>query len=729
MLTGCGGGGGGGGPGAGIITTPVPPSPTTIPTTLSGTPSFSSAEYRANYGLGSINAAAAWNRGGDGNGISVAVIDNGVDPTGELAGRVSAQTVDLDLSRNAPSGSTGLHGTEFSSIIAANYNEFGTVGVAYRSTIIGVRADSADGGFANARIAQGLDYATTHGARVINLSLSGGPVSPDIESALQRATDAGVVVVFAAGNAAGADPQNPGAAAGDPRYSGLVLAVGSIDSANVMSPTSNRAGSSKAGYLVAPGVGITVDCQLSGCATVSGTSFAAPHVSGAVALLLQMFPRLSSRDAVAILFATATDLGEIGTDTEFGRGKINLTNAIAPVGAVATLAASGQSVTLTPASPGTAMSLALGDAVSRSAGLQTIAQDSFLRPFQIDLVDPLKRSGHSGLWSDVSPRPQQSALDLTVAPGLNLTLVTALAPSDDAGLARDRQELTPTDLFLGRGDQRQVSAVLQTGPLTFSAAIGSGAWGAGAWPETVFGGASNPFAQLADSGSRVQAEAHWGNWSLAGTSGQTDHLDPARLSRSEGSRLTQTSLRYKGAASDWTLRFGSILEPWGPLGSNLDPRSSYAMPSRTGFVSVGLVQSHGAIDVSAQASIGRSRAMGPLLELDAVSSAWRMGVNRACGRSDCLAWYLDLSQPLRIETGRMSASVLGLNADGDILALGISSLGLSPSGRQIDFRAGLGRSISGLGYVNLEAGLSRDFGHVRAADLVSGVRVSLHNRF
>ncbi len=99
-----------------------------------------------------------------------------------------------------------------------------------------------------------------------------------------------------------------------------------------MAVYSNKAGSAANGYLSAPGDDITTECDSTGCVRVSGTSFAAPQVSGALALLMQAFPNLSGRDAVDILLRTAADLGATGTDSTYGRGGLDLARAFAPVG-------------------------------------------------------------------------------------------------------------------------------------------------------------------------------------------------------------------------------------------------------------------------------------------------------------------------------------------------------------------------------------------------------------
>ncbi|WP_204316931.1 S8 family serine peptidase, partial [Klebsiella aerogenes] len=85
------------------------------------------------YGLGAIHAASAWQAGATGSGVTVAVIDSGVDHTqADLAVNVSPQSTDVFSSRNAPDGQDN-HGTLVAGIIASAFNGFGTVGVAYNA--------------------------------------------------------------------------------------------------------------------------------------------------------------------------------------------------------------------------------------------------------------------------------------------------------------------------------------------------------------------------------------------------------------------------------------------------------------------------------------------------------------------------------------------------------------------------------------------------------------------
>ena len=292
-------------------------------------------EFDRNYGLKAIHADAAYAAGATGRGIVVAVIDGGVDPSQpDIGANLSPLSTDIISGRNLPGGAAS-HGVLVGSILAARQDGKGSLGVAYGATLLSIRADSPAAcpvcRFNDEDLADAIDYAVGHGARVINISLSGSPVPANVvfQMALERAVDAGVVFAMAAGNGGAAQPRYPSMFATDPRFRGAILIVGSSTKENRLAAHSARAGAAAAVYVVAPGQDVQGNCRGSGCSTVSATSFAAPHVSGALALLLQAFPRMSGRDAVAVLLSTADP---IGSPVESGAGLINLQKAFAKAG-------------------------------------------------------------------------------------------------------------------------------------------------------------------------------------------------------------------------------------------------------------------------------------------------------------------------------------------------------------------------------------------------------------
>ena len=147
-----------------------------------------------------------------------------------------------------------------SGVIASNFNGFGTIGVAYQSTILSIRTDISDCTdkenkvcFTSSDLVRALDYAVANGVKIINMSLGGdGRLGSAFEAALLRAVNSGAVIVASSGNDGNANPGWPARYAVDPRYAGSIIAVGSHGSTNVMSSFSNKAGDTATAYLSAP---------------------------------------------------------------------------------------------------------------------------------------------------------------------------------------------------------------------------------------------------------------------------------------------------------------------------------------------------------------------------------------------------------------------------------------------------------------------------------------------
>ena len=131
-------------------------------------------------------------------GVTVAVVDSGIANTlPELEGRISSASTDVVVGRNTPYVASSSHGTRVSGVIASNFNGFGTIGVAYNSTILSIRADineceddENEFCFGSADLVRALDYAVANGARVINMSL--GWDDPGVYELLQRGDTVGV---------------------------------------------------------------------------------------------------------------------------------------------------------------------------------------------------------------------------------------------------------------------------------------------------------------------------------------------------------------------------------------------------------------------------------------------------------------------------------------------------------------------------------------------------------
>jgi subtilisin family serine protease len=372
---------------------------------------FDTAEFRRSDGPEFHNAVSAWQDGITGDGSIIAVIDTGIDEDSpEFVGRIHPDSADV-------AGNRGIdalddHGTNVALVAAAARDDTGVLGIAWDAQVLAIRADdpgscgadtpqdpSLGGAFDDRSIAAGGDLAISAGADVVNISLGGSGASPMLLNAVARAATAGVVIVVSAGNGGdgsepGIDPDQP-----DPFASSLlaagngnVIIVGSVDEDGTISDFANRAGNDAAYYLNARGEVICCVYEdgalfvetIGGQQFVtlfSGTSFSAPQVAGAVALLAQAFPNLTGQEIVAILLDTARDAGAIGTDAIYGRGILDIAAAIAPNGTT-TLAGTGQSIAL--ADNFAIGSSAMGDAAGGQA-VSAIILDKYRRAYSFDL--------------------------------------------------------------------------------------------------------------------------------------------------------------------------------------------------------------------------------------------------------------------------------------------------------------------------------------------------------
>ena len=311
----------------------------------------------------------AWETTTGDSDVVVAVIDTGIlarhpDLEGQLVDgfdfvRDPGTALDgdgIDPDPEDPGSSIGgggdsFHGTHVSGTVAARGNNGrGVAGSAYGARVMPLRAIGAGGAGTSydvdqaVRFAAGLpndsDTVPARRADIINLSLGGAPFDQDTQDLLREVRAAGVVVVAAAGNEASSAPFYPAA------YEG-VIAVSAVDTQRQLAAYSNTG---PAVDVAAPGGDGSTDFNgdgfpdgvLStsgtigasgvnfGYAFLTGTSMAAPHVAGIVALMKSINPELTPQDIDSLLVAgeLSDDLGAPGRDNQYGHGLINAQRAV-----------------------------------------------------------------------------------------------------------------------------------------------------------------------------------------------------------------------------------------------------------------------------------------------------------------------------------------------------------------------------------------------------------------
>ncbi|HYN96942.1 MAG TPA: type VII secretion-associated serine protease mycosin [Pilimelia sp.] len=287
--------------------------------------------------LRALNVAAA-HRVSTGAGVTVAVIDTGVEPHPDLRRNLlSGADATSQNQSNGQEDRVG-HGTGMAGVIAAHGKSRGNgiLGIAPGAKILPIRCQRGDRPAASEgeAVAAGVEWAVANGAKVINLSFAAGP-SARLTRAIDAARAADVVIVAAAGNR----PRDflitvPAVLPG-------VVAVGAT------SRNGNKASVSVSGSqlsLMAPGVEIySTGRDGKYRRSTAGTSSSSAIVAGAAALVRSKFPDLSAAEVVHRLTATATDKGAPGRDREYGYGVVNLVAAL--TADVPPLAASGAPAT------------------------------------------------------------------------------------------------------------------------------------------------------------------------------------------------------------------------------------------------------------------------------------------------------------------------------------------------------------------------------------------------
>lgn len=327
------------------------------------TPDDEAFPFQWHYPL--ISLPEAWDTTTGDPGVVVAVIDTGIlsghpDLQGQLVAgydfvRNPANAGDGDGIDPNPEDSGNLfapasssfHGTHVAgTVAAAGNNRIGVTGVAYGARVMPLRALGMDGGGTSYDVDQAIRYAAglpndsgqtpPQAVDIINLSLGGAPFSQITQDLLREVRQAGIAVVAAAGNEASSAPAYPAS------YD-TVISVSAVDIQRRLTPYSNRGSNID---VAAPGgfngVDVNGDGYPDGVLStggsgadfaytfLNGTSMAAPHVAGVLALMKSANQALTPADMDALLDSGALtdDLGNPGRDDSFGHGLINAARAV-----------------------------------------------------------------------------------------------------------------------------------------------------------------------------------------------------------------------------------------------------------------------------------------------------------------------------------------------------------------------------------------------------------------
>ena len=285
------------------------------------------------WGLNAIDAVDGWSVLTSASNIVVAVLDTGVRYTHEdLASNMWVSPYDGShgwntlTQTNNPVDSSG-HGTMVAGVLGAvGNNGKGVVGVAWRVQILACTCFNSLGLGTVSDVVTCLTYAQTNGARIVNASW-GFTNSMTLSNAVSSLRDAGIIVVAACGNSATNIDLSPAYPASYPLDN--VVSVASLSRTNTLSATSNYGATNV--DLAAPGDGIysTFAATDSYYYTLSGTSLAAPYVTGALALMLAKYPTENYQQIIQRLLNATDPLPALAGKCVTG-GQLDLRKALNP---------------------------------------------------------------------------------------------------------------------------------------------------------------------------------------------------------------------------------------------------------------------------------------------------------------------------------------------------------------------------------------------------------------
>lgn len=348
------------------IPTPTPgPTPSPTPTPTSGsliTPQNQQpkrsvqddTEYRRNYvSFEYVNALYALDHGWTGQGVNVAVLDDGVKEVPELRGKISSLSRDYGTvtqngtttPRNVIGDDYSDHGTMVAGVLAAANNGTGVQGIAPGAQVVALRiseidldtTDPDDEETLGIGFAQAVAYAGEQGIKVINASIA--KIDAEVPSSTWAQSVAnyqktGGLFVNAAGNESAANVVGYRDLNSSNSQSWLFVVAldgSETDTSYQLADYSNQCGATAMNNCIAA-MGTSATQNVDGTLVLfSGTSVATPQVSGLAALILSKWPQLSGIQAGQVIVNTARDIGAPGVDAVFGRGLIDVQAALSPV--------------------------------------------------------------------------------------------------------------------------------------------------------------------------------------------------------------------------------------------------------------------------------------------------------------------------------------------------------------------------------------------------------------
>lgn len=664
----------------------------------------------------SAKAAYAYDRRITGEGVTIAILDTGIDTSGrEFAGRISPDSTGFDqrIARCATCDAETIrfdvrdvtgHGSRVAGVAAAARDGIGVQGIAPDATILALKISAPnlsgvtpssgpvpEGPDASAAlIAPAIRYGLDKGAFVISLSANGsatGQIATEQRVAMDAVRRADRLFVQSVSNFTGEDSftgQFAESLVGADRANKdwFLFAIGVDQNGNPRTANGNP-GPLADRMIAAGGVDVRTVDQSGSVVTETGNSFAAPAVAGAAALLKQYWPQLGGRAISRILLDTATDAGAPGVDAVFGVGILNVEEAMQAQAPASSFAAA-QTVLARYSALTMSAPFGGGAALTTKVGSMTVL-DRYGRDFRM--------TGASGVRTR----------------GSGLLAGSMLTPADpswlSAGATDQRLGFSGSvpGYLRGRGSARPVIASFSPAPgqsVTMGADVVIGQTG---------GIAGSPLRGIASAPVGMTSSWTGGGWSAGFASGASRH---ARATLRTVSFSTPSGLGVE--VSDLVER-GQALGIAGSADVGL-------RGARTTMSSMTMHRMIAGMLVSARVTVATTRIDGgsDMMRFTGPVSSTAFGVEGTQRLFSGTA-TLGLSSPLRVERAR-ATMLLPVSYDlvSGVLTTATATTDLAPTARELDLE--FGWSIALTPGSSLRMGVARAFdaGHVDGATDTAG---------
>jgi subtilisin family serine protease len=511
-------------------------------------------------------------------------------------------------------------------------------------------------------------------------------------------------------------------------YSGLVghlIAVVALNADNTIASFSNRCGVAAQWCVGAPGVDIVSTITGNEYAAYAGTSMAAPHVSGALAVLMSQHPELTPEQIVNLLLNTSTDLGAPGVDPIYGHGLINLAAATAAQGPFS-LALGGTMTGPTALLTNSTLtaSTAFGTSAFRALqGTQIGVLDAYTRNFtvalgsQIKLV-PVTLDSMTTLRSFGITRNQQIALDEKTVASFSMKASDVKERADSKGgstfdtFSLTRQVNDVVAVNVSHRDPRSSGLFYQESDRDLLSSQVAASGNGNPYLDFVMDGYANNVTLDTPFGGKFRALTAMG-------APDNDH--------GQRNMLAQGEIGFGTAQTGVSFTSGALIEQDRILGLHGDGAFALGDGTSTMFAGMNGVWQVGE-KTALQASLygGFTRASGRTDSLiqgvdNITTSSWRVGVTQSAVFRDDDSVHFNIAQPMRAESGALNVNLPQYRLqDGTIIGQN-ASFNLAPTGREIDLEAGYRLTLSPVTKLDLAAMYRRDPGHVANTDEAIGL--------